>query len=71
MTTKPTREPVHHDRVRFYIVSYGPSDVEERLCGIDDMAVGIECFTFVFLSVCTDDQFEAGKFCLILLDGFH
>ena len=26
------------------------------------MAIGIECFAFMFLSMCTDDQLGTGKF---------
>ena len=62
MMTKPTREPVHDDRIRFYVVSYGLCDVEKRICGIHDMAIGIECFALMFLSVRTDDQLGTGKF---------
>ena len=62
MTTKPTRKPVHNDHIRFYIVIYGPCDVKERLCSINDMAIGIQCFTLMFLSVRTDDQAGIGNF---------
>ena len=55
MTTKHTGEPVHDDRIRFYVIVYETCDVEERLCGMDDVAIGIERFAFIFLSVCTDD----------------
>ena len=62
MTTKLTREPVHDDRIGFYVVSYGLCDVEKRLCSINDVAVGIEYFALMFLSVRMDHQFETGKF---------
>ena len=62
MMTKPTREPVHDDRIGFYVVSYGLCEVEERICGIHDMAIGIECFALMFLSVRTDDQLGTCKF---------
>ena len=62
MTTKPTREPVHDDHIGFYVVSYGLCDVEQRFCGINDMAIGIECFTFMFASVRMDHQLGTGKF---------
>ena len=62
MAIKPTKEPVHDDRIRLYIVCYGPCEVDERLCSINDMAVRIQCFALMFLSVGMDDLLGASKF---------
>ena len=62
MTTKLTGEPIHDDRIGFYIVIYGPCDIEERICSVNDMAVGIQRFAFMFLLVRTDDLSRTGKF---------
>ena len=62
MTMKPTREPAHDDRIGFYVVRYGPCDDEKRFCSINDMAISIECFALMFLSVRMDDQLGTGKF---------
>ena len=59
---KPTGEPVHDDHIRFYIVVHGLCDIEERVCSIDNIAISIQCFTFKFLLVCTNDLFGVGKF---------
>ena len=72
MTMKLTREPIHEDRVRFDVI-HKPCDVE-GLCNINDVAVCIQCFTFVFFSVRMKHPFcillKIDKFCAEFFNSF-
>ena len=47
MKAKPTGNPVHDSRIGFHVVNCSPHDLQNKLCSIHDVAIGIQRFTLI------------------------
>lgn len=69
-TRKPTRNPLHDDRVGFYIPAQCSYDLEKNPCGIHDTAAGIQIFTLILLLVGEEDLGETISFLHVVINLF-